>query len=88
MFSNGRAVHPDSSSPTHDNKISAIMNCICPECGGAMGFGANPFQCWGECGRNWRAAWESPEPNSKSVKRLQQPVGGRKAWNHSLRKSG
>ena len=34
--------------------ISAIINLVCPECGGSM----MEFRCWGKCRRDWRFAWE------------------------------
>jgi hypothetical protein len=35
--------------------ISAIINLVCPECGGGM----RGFCCHGKCRRNWRSEWES-----------------------------
>src|SRR5271157_910177 len=39
--------------------ISAILNWVCPECGGCMGGRENEFKCHGRCGRDWRSVWES-----------------------------
>jgi hypothetical protein len=34
--------------------ISAIVNLVCPECGGGM----MEFRCLGRCSRDWRPEWE------------------------------
>lgn len=39
------------------NAISAILNCICPECGGVIELETNQLECL-ECGKQWRHAWE------------------------------
>jgi len=39
--------------------LSAILNLVCPECGGRMGGRQNVFQCQGQCGNDWRSVWES-----------------------------
>ena len=33
--------------------LSAIINLVCPQCGGAM----LDFRCLGECSRDWRLEW-------------------------------
>ena len=38
--------------------ISAILNCVCPDCGGRMGGQGKEFKCQGECLRDWRQTWE------------------------------
>ena len=38
--------------------LSAIMNLVCPECGGPMGGRSKEFQCRGQCQRDWRPEWE------------------------------
>jgi hypothetical protein len=40
------------------NVRSAIVNCICPECGGAIELDLNEFRCVGRCGKDWRPAWD------------------------------
>ena len=45
---------PDSSG---DDIKSAIVNCICPECGAALSLNAQQFRCQGRCGRDWRPTW-------------------------------
>jgi len=39
--------------------LSAIVNWVCPECGGRMGGRSKEFQCQGRCGKDWRSVWES-----------------------------
>jgi len=39
--------------------LSAILNLVCPECGGPMGGRSKVFQCQGRCGTDWRSVWES-----------------------------
>ena len=38
--------------------LSAILNLVCPECGGPMGGRSKVFQCQGRCGKDWRSVWE------------------------------
>jgi hypothetical protein len=45
------------------NVRSAIVNCICPECGGVIELCSNQFRCVGRCGKDWRAIWESQHSN-------------------------
>jgi len=42
------ATQPDGSL------ISAIINLVCPQCGGGM----MEFRCLGRCNRDWRPEWE------------------------------
>ena len=46
--------------------LSAILNLVCPECGGRMGARTNVFQCQGQCGNDWRSVWESASPNRRA----------------------
>lgn len=39
--------------------LSAILNLVCPECGGPMGGRSKEFLCQGRCGKDWRSVWES-----------------------------
>ena len=34
--------------------LSAIINLVCPQCGGSM----MEFTCRGKCRKNWRAEWQ------------------------------
>lgn len=47
----------DSAPPTEET-LSAIVNCVCPECGGAIVPEKNEFRCHGLCGRDWRPVWD------------------------------
>ncbi len=40
-----------------ENVRSAIVNCLCPECGGVIELHSNQFRCLGRCGKQWRAIW-------------------------------
>jgi hypothetical protein len=53
----------DSLIRSYANVRSAIVNCICPECGGALELGINHFRCVGQCGKDWRPMWESEHFN-------------------------
>jgi hypothetical protein len=44
---------------SNTNVRSAIVNCVCPECGGAIELDLNEFRCVGRCGKDWRPTWES-----------------------------
>ena len=50
-----------------ENVRSAIVNCICPECGGAIEADANQFRCLGRCGKDWRAIWHSTQGNGSQT---------------------
>jgi len=50
--------------------LSAILNWVCPECGGRMGGRAKEFQCQGRCGKDWRSAWESASAKRRTPARL------------------
>ena len=52
-------VTPAAAIPVSEHYLSAIANCICPECGGPMGGRSNVFECQGQCGRDWRSTWQS-----------------------------
>jgi hypothetical protein len=38
--------------------LSAIINLVCPECGGPMGGRSKEFKCRGQCEKDWRPEWE------------------------------
>jgi hypothetical protein len=59
----------DSSIRSNANVRSAIVNCICPECGGAIELGLNQFRCVGACGKDWRPIWESEHRNGTQTRR-------------------
>ena len=40
-----------------DDVRSAILNCICPECGGVIELETTELKCLGGCGKRWRDIW-------------------------------
>jgi hypothetical protein len=40
-----------------DDVRSAILNCICPECGGVIELETSELKCLGRCGKRWRDIW-------------------------------
>lgn len=44
---------------------SAILNCVCPECGGALDLSTSEFRCLGQCGKDWRQVWDGARFDSK-----------------------
>lgn len=49
--------------------MSAILNCICPECGGVIELETNQLKCL-ECGKHWRQVWEQTRPRpTRNAKR-------------------
>jgi hypothetical protein len=54
-----------------DHLRSAIVNCVCPECGGALRITRSQFRCQGRCGEDWRPAWDrlrSAEPPARKTR--------------------
>src|SRR3954447_14819171 len=45
------------STRSNEHLKSAILNCICPECGGALSLAANQFRCLGRLSTDWRPVW-------------------------------
>ncbi len=39
--------------------VSAILNWVCPRCGGPLGRPTGEFKCQGRCGKDWRSEWEN-----------------------------
>lgn len=54
------------------NMKSAIVNCVCPECGGAIDLSTDGFRCLGECGKNWRSVWNDVLSEQKQARRNQR----------------
>ena len=54
------------------NMKSAIVNCVCPECGGAIDLSTDGFRCLGKCGKNWRSVWNDVLSEQKQARRHQQ----------------
>ena len=40
------------------DEISAIVNWVCPRCGGRLGVPFKVFNCQG-CGKDWRSDWDN-----------------------------
>lgn len=56
------------SFPSEDVR-SAILNCVCPDCGGAIEPSAKQFRCVGRCGRDWRPIWDRTRSNGVQGRR-------------------
>jgi hypothetical protein len=57
--------------------ISAIINLVCPQCGGGM----MEFRCLGRCSRDWRPEWEWAShafSRSKAQRHQRLPGGSRR----------
>lgn len=48
------AIEPVSGA-LNASTISAILNLVCPDCGGSM----MAFRCLGKCCKDWRAEWDA-----------------------------
>ena len=48
-----------------EQTISAILNCVCPNCGGPIVVRKNQFRCHGRCGKDWRSVWEDTRSRQK-----------------------
>jgi hypothetical protein len=44
-----------------DDIRSAILNCICPECGGVIELETSELKCLGQCGKGWRDIWDGTQ---------------------------
>lgn len=53
----------ETSNRVDDNVRSSIVNCVCPECGGAIELSTSQFRCIGRCGKEWRDIWENAQLN-------------------------
>ena len=56
---------------------SAIVNCVCPECGGAIDLSTDSFRCLGECGKHWRSVWNDAMSEQTQARRHQRRAGRR-----------
>jgi len=54
-----------TANRSSEDVISAILNWVCPECGGPIGIQSKEFKCQGRCGQDWRTVWESSLSRSK-----------------------
>lgn len=57
MFSPNPFSRMESPSRSNERLRSAILNCICPECGGGLSLAADLLRCQGRCGTDWLPAW-------------------------------
>lgn len=57
MFLQNSLLTIESPSRSNERLRSAILNCICPECGGGLSMAAEPLRCRGRCGMDWRPVW-------------------------------
>ncbi len=57
------------------NDVSAILNCLCPRCGGRLGEPMKEFKCQGQCGKDWRSDWESNQQKRAARRRTNRQLG-------------
>jgi hypothetical protein len=57
MLSQNPFLRMERPSRSTERLRSAIVNCICPECGGGLSLGADQLRCRGRCGTDWRPVW-------------------------------
>ena len=50
---------------SNESVRSSIVNCICPECGAALGLGKLNFSCQGKCGSDWLPVWDKMRAEAK-----------------------
>jgi radical SAM protein with 4Fe4S-binding SPASM domain len=57
--------------------ISAILNLVCPQCGGCM----MEFRCQGKCRKDWRSEWDSAvDAQQRTPRSRRHPsIAGRRA---------
>jgi hypothetical protein len=48
--------------------VSAILNWVCPACGGPLGRPTREFKCQGQCGKDWRSDWENNQSKRGATK--------------------
>jgi hypothetical protein len=57
MFADNPFMRIESPEASDESVESAIANCICPKCGGALSLSPDQFRCQGRCGIDWRPVW-------------------------------
>ena len=57
MFSQNPSLRMERASRSNEHLRSAILNCLCPECGGGLSIAADQLRCQGRCGTDWRPVW-------------------------------
>ena len=80
MFADNPFLRIEGPETSNEGFKSAIANCICPGCGGALSLSLNQFRCQGRCGIDWRPMWnrvhKSGIPRSERMgTRLRYDVG-------------
>ena len=77
MFPHNPLLRIGGSDGSNNGLKSAIVNCICPECGAALSVAANQYRCKGRCGADWRPVWNRicQWDRSHSSHRVQQAGG-------------
>jgi hypothetical protein len=70
MFMNNRFLEIESKDESNERLTSAIANCVCPGCGGALSLSFDQFRCQGRCGVDWRPVWNG-------LRQLRDPRLGR-----------
>jgi hypothetical protein len=57
------------SIQSNENIRSAIVNCLCPECGGAIELHSNQLRCLGRCGKASYLGRHKAQPCASKVSR-------------------
>ncbi len=57
MFFQSPFARMERPSLSSESVKSAIVNCICPGCGGPLSLRTQQFRCQGRCGTDWRPVW-------------------------------
>lgn len=57
MFAENPFLRIEGPGASSESLKSAIANCICPECGGALSLSPDQFRCQGRCGVDWGPVW-------------------------------
>ena len=65
-FSQNPFLRMESPSRSNERLRSAILNCICPECGGGLSLTGDRLRCQGRCGTDWRPVWTRIRQSDRS----------------------
>lgn len=66
MFADNPFLRIEGPETSSESFKSAIANCICPACGGALSLSMNQFRCHGRCGMDWRPMWNRVHKSGSS----------------------
>jgi hypothetical protein len=69
----------ESSVEANEKVRSAIVNCVCPDCGGALELRSNQFTCLGRCGKPWRAILENANREAEQTRQADSHRRSRKS---------